>query len=109
MAMEKGLYSQVIKLCQDYLKFIAENNNENEARFKFQGQYARSQHWFVLYFDWIEVNFSTREPGFYKKLFLIHGDTQDTITFKIFQVAIGNSKCVEIFKFHNDDPILKYC
>ena len=30
-------------------------------------------------------------------------------TFKFFQVPIGNSKCVENFKFHNDAPMLKYC
>ena len=29
--------------------------------------------------------------------------------FKIFHVPIGNSKCVETFKFHNDARILKYC
>ena len=27
----------------------------------------------------------------------------------MFQVPIGNSKCVENFKFHNDAPMLKYC
>ena len=42
---------------------------ENEAKFKFQGEYARSQRWFDLDLDWIEVNFSTSEPDLYKKLF----------------------------------------
>ena len=64
---------------------------------------------FDLDLDWIEVNFSTREPDFYKKLFQIHDDTQDINTFRIFQVTIGNAKCVESFKFQNDAPILKYC
>ena len=36
-----------------------------------------------------------------------HDDTQDTNTFEIFPVPIGNSKCVENFKFHNDAPMLK--
>ena len=36
-----------------------------QAKFKFQGLSARSQRWFDLEFDWIEVNFSTREPVFY--------------------------------------------
>ena len=44
----------------------------------------------------------------YKKLFQSHDSTQDTIAFKLFQVPIGNSKCVETFKFYNDSPILKY-
>ena len=88
--------------------FIAANKNKNEVRFKFQGQLTRSQHWFDLDFDWIEVNFSTRETDFYKKHFQIHGDTQDTKTFEMFQVPIGKSKCVKNFKFLNDAPMLKY-
>ena len=91
------------------MKFIVENKNKNESKFKFQGTYVRSQCWFDLDFDWIGVYFSTREPGFYKELFQIHENTQDTNTFKFFQVSIENSKCVENFKFHNDAPMLKYC
>ena len=40
MATEEGLYAQVVKLNRKALKFIAENRNKNEAKFKFQGQYA---------------------------------------------------------------------
>ena len=58
--MEQGLYEKVVNLRQKYLKLIASNENKNEAKFKFQGQSARSQRWFDLDFDWIEVNFSTR-------------------------------------------------
>ena len=82
---------------------------KNEAKFKFQGQSAKLQRWFDLDFDCIEVNFSSREPGFNNKNFHSHEDTQDTNTFKIIQVPIGNSKCVETFKFDNDAPILNYC
>ena len=56
-------------LCRQDLIFFATDNIKNEAKFKFQGQSARSQHWFDLDFDWIKVNFSTREPDLYKKLF----------------------------------------
>ena len=108
MAMEQGLYAQVIMIRQNYLKFVATDKNKNEAKLKFQGQSARSQRCFDLDFDCIEVNFSTRGPGFYKKLFQIHDDTQDINTFIFFQVPIGNAKCVESFKFQNDSPILKY-
>ena len=59
MEMEQGLYANVIMLCQKYLKVVATDMNKNEARFKFQGQYARSQRWFDLDLDWIEGNFST--------------------------------------------------
>ena len=91
------------------LKFVATNNIKNEGKFKFQGQSARSQRWFDIDFDWIEVNFITREPDFYKKLFQSHDNTQDIDTFKCFHSQIGNAKCVESFHFQNDAPILKYC
>ena len=87
------------------LKLISENKNKNEAKFKFQGQSARSQRWFYFYFYWIEVNFITREPDFYKKPFQIHDYTQDKNTFKFCQFPIGNLKSVEKFKFHNDSPM----
>ena len=76
---------------------------------KLQGQSARSQIRFGLDLDWIEINFSSREPDFYKKLFQSHDGTQDDNTFKKIQVPIGNAKSVESFKFQNDTPILKYC
>ena len=69
MAAVKGLYAQLVKLRRKDLKFIAANKNKNEAKFKFKGQYARSQRWFDLGFDWIEVNFSTRDSGFYTIFF----------------------------------------
>ena len=75
MATEKGLYAQAVKLRQNYLKFVAADKNTNEAKFNFQGLSARSKRWFDLDFDWIEVNFSTREPDFYKfffKAMMIH-------------------------------------
>ena len=88
MATEQVLYAQVTTLRQKDLKFDVTEKIKNEAKFKFQGQSARSQRWFDLDFDWIEVNFSTREPDFYKKFFQSHDDTQDTNTFKCFQVPI---------------------
>ena len=97
--MEQGLYAQVVKLRRKDLKFVAANKNKNEAKFKFQGQSARSQRWFDLDFDWIDVNFITRETDFYKKTFQSHANTQDTNTFKIFQIPIGNLKCVESLSF----------
>ena len=55
--MEQGLYVQVVKLRQKYLKYIAENKNKNEAKFKFQDLSARLQRWFDLDLYWIEVKF----------------------------------------------------
>ena len=99
MVLEQGSYAQVIMIRRKDLKFVATYKNKNEAKFKFQGQSERSQRWFYLDLDCIEVNFSTREPDLYKKLFQSHDDTQDINTFKCFQVPIGNAKCVESFKF----------
>ena len=69
MAVEQGLYAQVVKLRQNYLKFIAANKNKYESKFKFWDKSAISQRWFNLDFDWIEVSFSTREPDFCKENF----------------------------------------
>ena len=91
------------------MKLVATDTKKNEAKFKFQGQSARSQIWFDLDLDWIKINFSSHEPDFYKKSFQSHDDTQDDNTFKKFQVPIGNAKIVESFKFQNGAPIIKYC
>ena len=69
METEQGLYAQVVKLRWKDLKLIAANKNKNEATFKFQGLSARSQRCFDIEFDWIEVDFSTCEPNFYKMFF----------------------------------------
>ena len=82
MEIEQSLYAQVVKLHRKNLKFVATDKNKNEAKFKFQGQSSRSQIWFDLDLDWIEINFSSREPDLYEKLFQIHDDTQDDNTFK---------------------------
>ena len=70
--MEQSLYTQVIMFRRQDLKFDAADKNKNESKFKFQGQSERSQLWFDLDLDWIDINFSTREYDFYKKIFQIH-------------------------------------
>ena len=45
------------------------NKNKHEETFKIEGKSARSQRWFDIDFDWIEVKFSMCEPEFYKKIF----------------------------------------
>ena len=41
--MKQTLYAQVVKISRKDLKFIAANKNKNKAKFKSQGQSARSQ------------------------------------------------------------------
>ena len=84
MAMEQSLYAQVIKSRRKDLIFDAADKNKNESKFKFQGQSARSQLWFDIDLYWIDMNFSTREPDFYKKLFQSNDKRQDKDTFKTF-------------------------
>ena len=81
MAMEQILYAKVVKLRRKYLLFDAADKNKTESKFNFQGKYARSQLWFDLDLDYIDMHFSTREPYFYKKLFQIHDDKQDEDAF----------------------------
>ena len=59
----------MIRIRRKDLKFVATDKNKNEDKFKFQGQLARSQRWFDIDLDWIEINVSTREPDFYKESF----------------------------------------
>ena len=91
------------------MKFDAADKNKNEFKFKFQGQSGTSRLWFDLDLYWIDINFITSEPDFYKKLFQSHDNEQDTDTFITFQVLIGNAKVVKSFVFHKDAPILSYC
>ena len=95
--MEQILFAQVVKLCRKDLKVFATDRNKNEAKFKFQVQSAISQLFFDIDLDCVEINFSTHEPDFYKKLFQSHNNTQDDNAFKTIQVPIGNAKCVESF------------
>ena len=68
------------------MKFDAEDKNKNESKFKFQGQSGRSRLWFDLDLDWIDINFSIREPDFYKNFFQNHDNEQETDT-AVYQVA----------------------
>ena len=108
MAMEQSLYAQVIMFRRKDLKFDAAGKNKKASKFKFQGQSARSRYWFDLDLDWIDINFSTREPDFYKIPFQNRDKEQETDSFRIFEVPIGNAKVVKSFVFHKDAPILIY-
>ena len=106
MAMEQSLYAQVIKFRRKDLKFDAADKDNNSYKFKFQGQSARSRYWFDIDLDWININFSTREPDFYKKIFHNQDNEQEEYSFRIFEVPIGNAKVVKSFVFHKDAPTL---
>ena len=106
--MKQGLYAQVVMLHLKYLKTTEANINKNDDKFKFQGQSARSHCWFDIDFHWIPENFITHKPDLYKKIYQRHEETQDTNKFKMFEVPIGNTKCVEETKFQSMALMLKY-
>ena len=109
MDTRQGLCAQIGKLRRKDLKLTAENKIKNEAKFKFQGQSAISQHWFDLDFDWIDVNLSHANLIYIRNLFRAAMIHKIKIHIKYFKFQLKKSKCVETFKFHNDVPILKYC
>ena len=55
------------------------------------------------------MNFSTREPDFYKKPFQSNDNNQDKDTSKTFQFPIRNAKVVKSFVFHKYATILNFC
>ena len=91
-----------------YLKITEKDKNKNEDKLKFQGHYEISQHWINIDSDWIEEKSITREPDFYKTIYLRNDKTKDTNTLKRFVFTIENSKNVEEMKFNTDTPIIKY-
>ena len=88
LATEQSLYAQVVKLRRKDLNFVATDKNKNEAKFKFQGQSERSQLWFDLELYWVEINFSYREPDFYKKLFKAMTIRKAIIRSKVFKFQL---------------------
>ena len=86
-------------LRQKYFKITEANKNKNEAKLKFQGRSAISKRWFDIDFHYIEEHFITREPDFYRIIYQRNEKTQDTNTFKMFEVPIGNSKCAVKLSF----------
>ena len=65
MALENGLYAQVVMIQRKNLDDIKEKYKTNKYNFK--GQPARTKHWFDLDHERLKENFTTREPDFYKE------------------------------------------
>ena len=65
---------------------------ENTKKYNFQGKYARSIRWFDLDYEWLEENFRTCEPYFYKRLYQKYTRGHETKKYSLFVVPIGNSE-----------------
>ena len=47
---------------------MIKRKKDKTKKYNFQGQSARTKHWFYLDHEWLKENFMTREPDFYKIL-----------------------------------------
>ena len=65
ISLEQGLYEKVVMIHRTESDDIKEKYKTKE--FKFQGQSARTKHWFDIDYESLKGNFMTREPYFYLK------------------------------------------
>ena len=68
MDLEHGLYAKVVMICRNDSDNKKEKEKEKNKKYIFQGKFARLTCWFGLGRKWLEENFITCEPGFYKTL-----------------------------------------
>ena len=65
---------------------------ENTKKYNFQGKSTRSRRWFNHDHEWLEENFMARKPDFYEKNYQMNNNGDDTKTYQLFVVPIGNAK-----------------
>ena len=106
MAMEQGLYAQVVMI----LWKESENKKwkEKTKKYNFQGKSARSRSWFDLDREWLEENPKTREPDFYYKQYQKTFRGDNTKTYKIFGVPIGDAKTTRKIQLCPAASVIKY-
>ena len=75
----------ILKVC------VSRKHRGKTKKNLFQGKSARSKHWFILDIEWVEENFSTIEPQFYKRLFQTNIEGQAVLIYPIFPVIFGNT------------------
>ena len=72
----------VVMICRKDLDNKIEKDNTN--KYHFQGQSARSMHWFDLDHEWLEEMFCTREPDFYTNIYKMNTEGQEMEHIKYF-------------------------
>ena len=77
-----------------------------DKKYNFQGKSARSIRWFHLDHEWRKENFRTREPAFYRKIYQTNIRVNDTKTYQLFVVPIGDEKITENIVFHPATPVI---
>ena len=98
MALENGLYAQVVMILRRELDDKKEKNKTK--KFNFQGQSERTKHWFDIDHEWLKENFMTRKPDFYKKIHQTKFRGHKTQNHQKFGVPIGNTKMTKQVQFH---------
>ena len=74
----------------------------------FQGQSARSKHWFDFNIGWVEENVSTIESQFYKRLFKINIEGRSGYKYPTFPVPVVNAKEIGEIEYEPKVPLVKY-
>ena len=106
MATEQGLHAQVVMILQR--ESDDKNEKEKTKKYNFQGKSVISRRWFNLDHEWLKENFMTLEPDFYRKMYQTEFRGDDTKTFQMFVVPIGNAKITRKIQFHPATPVIKY-
>ena len=92
IACEESVYAQVVRICRKNMIENKYTGKKTKRKYLFQGQSAKSKYCFDIDIEWVEGNFSTREPQFYKRLFQTKIKDQSGIPYTIFPVPIENVK-----------------
>ena len=106
IATKQGLYAQFFMIHRR--KSSDKKEKGKTKKYKPQVQSARTKHWFDLDHEWLKENFMTREPDFYKKIYQTKFRGDNTKTYQIFGVIIGNAKMTRNVQFHLAEPLIKY-
>ena len=94
--IEKSHYKKVYM--RRWLGFVLKywfrgvNRQKTKRKYLFQGNYKILNNWFYIDIEWIEENFSTREPQFYKSLFQSNIEGQSGSKHPTFSVPTENEK-----------------
>ena len=88
MAMEQGLYAQVVMIGRR--ESDDKKEQENTKKYNLQVKPARSRCWFDLDHEWLEENFRTHEADFYGKMYQnkFRGDDTNHIKYLEYQLVM---------------------
>ena len=88
MALKNWLYAQVVMIRRRELDY--KNQKYKTEIYNFQGQSAKTKHWFDHDHECLKENFKTREPDFCKELYQtkFRGDNTKNIKYFEYQLVM---------------------